>query len=53
MWTLLSRAHILRKLWRDGRLTWRLFRDAQITIPAAQREIILRREDPPGAGAPP
>jgi len=36
-----------------NRLIWRLFRDAQITIPAAQREIILRREDPPGAGAPP
>ncbi|HEV7985226.1 MAG TPA: mechanosensitive ion channel domain-containing protein [Steroidobacteraceae bacterium] len=35
-----------------NRLIWRLFRDAQVTIPAAQREILLRREDPPGAAAP-
>jgi uncharacterized membrane protein YkvA (DUF1232 family) len=27
MWSLFARAKFLRKLWRDGRLTWRLFRD--------------------------
>src|SRR5438309_1947672 len=32
MWTLISRLHILRKLWRDGRLTWRLFRDPRTPL---------------------
>jgi len=27
MWSLFARVKFLRKLWRDGRLTWRLFRD--------------------------
>ena len=27
MWALFARVRFLRKLWRDGRLTWRLFRD--------------------------
>jgi uncharacterized membrane protein YkvA (DUF1232 family) len=32
MWTLISRVQILRKLWRDGRLTWRLFRDSRTPL---------------------
>ncbi len=32
MWTLISRLHILRKLWRDGRLSWRLFRDPRTPL---------------------
>jgi small-conductance mechanosensitive channel len=30
-----------------NRLIWRLFRDARITIPVAQREVYLRRDDQP------
>ncbi|HEY5020483.1 MAG TPA: hypothetical protein VII17_05655, partial [Steroidobacteraceae bacterium] len=30
-----------------NRLIWRLFRDARITIPVAQREVQLRRDEPP------
>jgi uncharacterized membrane protein YkvA (DUF1232 family) len=32
MWSLFARAKFLRKLWRDGRLTWRLFRDRRTPL---------------------
>jgi small-conductance mechanosensitive channel len=30
-----------------NRLIWRLFRDARITIPVAQREVHIRPDEPP------
>jgi uncharacterized membrane protein YkvA (DUF1232 family) len=32
MWTLLTRIHLVRRLWRDGLLAWRLFRDPRTPL---------------------